>query len=251
MSDAFLNFASYGRPDEKILMDYNFWVIRNDDEVVLLDTGYDVAGCNWLDESPTASPLESLAALDIDPLGVSTVIASHFHYDHIGFLRLFGNARVIAAQAEYDHWTVLRGPGARFEDHFVASPDLDEIYRAESEGRLVLVPEGPTEVVPGVTVYPVGGHTPGQLITLVRGRTGSAILTSDAAHLYEQIHYGWPFFAHSDLDQVKIAYRVIDDLAAQTGAVVVPGHDSRVREHFPPYPGQAGAFATMLTPHGS
>ncbi|WP_062998438.1 N-acyl homoserine lactonase family protein [Nocardia mikamii] len=248
LSQAFPDFASYGEPDQEIRVDYNFWVIRRAEEMLLLDTGYDIPRGDWLDESQTISPPEALAVLDVDPLRVSTVIASHFHYDHIGFLNLFAHARVIAARAEYNHWFALRRSGVALADHFAAPRDLDEIERAHSEGRLQLVGEGVTEVGPGISVQPVGGHTAGQLITLVQGSSGPIVLTSDAAHLYEQIHHGWPFFAHSDLSQVKSAYEMIGDLAKRTGAEVIPGHDSRVRNHFPPYPGPAGTFATHLTP---
>ena len=41
--DVFHDYAQYGLPDGDLHMDYNFWVIRAGDAVVLMDTGYDIA----------------------------------------------------------------------------------------------------------------------------------------------------------------------------------------------------------------
>ena len=43
-SDVYLNYAVYGEPDEPIDMDYFFWVIRNSERTVLVDTGFSRAG---------------------------------------------------------------------------------------------------------------------------------------------------------------------------------------------------------------
>ena len=74
--------------------------------------------------------------------------------------------------------------------------------RAESDGRLRLV-GAEAEVHPGITVYPVGGHCPGELLTMVRSASGPKIMAADAAHFYEQVEYEWPFFAFTSLPQMR------------------------------------------------
>lgn len=238
------DYASYGQPDGDLHMEYNFWVMRTPDEVVLLDTGYDIPARDWLGEIPVKATPDGLALLGIDPAGVSMVITSHFHYDHIGYLRLFTNAQVVSGQAEYDYWF---GKWRRdeLEGEFTVAEHLEPVEKAEREGRLRLI-SAETEVRPGITVHPVGGHCPGELLTLVQGRSGPIILAADAAHFYEQIENEWPFFAFTDLDEMRAALAFINELSSRTGATVVPGHDGRVRGRFPAVPGEAGEIATVL-----
>ena len=117
--------------------------------------------------------------------------------------------------------------------------------RAEDDGRLRLI-SAETEVHPGVTVYPVGGHCPGELLTLVRSESGPKIMAADAAHFYEQIENEWPFFAFTSLSEMKAALSFINKLAAETGAEVIPGHDGRVRDKHPALSGPASHIATVL-----
>jgi glyoxylase-like metal-dependent hydrolase (beta-lactamase superfamily II) len=243
-SDVLHDYAQYGLPDGELHMTYNFWVVRNGDRTVLLDTGYDIARKDWLGEISTTPTPEGLAILGIDPESVDLVVTSHYHYDHIGYLGLFTRATVVSGRAEWDYW-IGKLKNDELEGEFSTPEDLAPVVRAHDEGRLVLVDE-PTEVAPGITVHPVGGHCPGELVTHVETASGGLIMTVDAAHFYEQVENEWPFFAFTDLTEMQHALRYINDLAARTGATVVPGHDGRVRDRYPAAPGAAGAIATVL-----
>ena len=243
-SDVFYDYGSYGLPDGDLDMDYNFWVVRDGDKIMLVDTGYDIPKFDWLGEISVTPTPQGLEILGIDPAEVSMVITSHFHYDHIGYLGLFPNAQVVSGQAERDYWFGKEAAG-QLEGEFSTVDDLAPVHKAEAEGRLRLISE-PTEVYPGITVYPVGGHCPGELLTRIDTASGGLILTVDAAHFYEQIENEWPFFAYTDLDEMKAGLSFINKLAAETGATIIPGHDGRTRERFPAAPGAAGQIATVL-----
>ena len=103
-----------------------------------------------------------------------------------------------------------------------------------------------TEVLPGLFVYPVGGHCPGELLVRVETGAGSFILASDAAHFYEQIENEWPFFAFTDIEEMKEGLAFINKLAKETDSTIVPGHDGRTRDRFPAAPGVAGEVAIVL-----
>jgi glyoxylase-like metal-dependent hydrolase (beta-lactamase superfamily II) len=243
-SDVFHDYAAYGLPDGDLDMDYNFWVIRRGDDVMLLDTGYDIPKHDWLGEISVTPTPRGLEILGIDRADVKTVITSHYHYDHIGYLGLFPNARVVSGQAEFDYWIGKKRAGA-LEGEFSTAEDLAPVEQAANEGRLQLV-SAKTEVAPGITVYPIGGHCPGELLTQITTADGSLIMTVDAAHFYEQIEHEWPFFAFTSLDEMKAGLSFINQLARETGATVVPGHDARTRTRFPAAPGPAGEIATVL-----
>src|SRR5262245_18843166 len=217
------DYASYGEPDGDLHMEYNFWVIRTGEDVFLFDTGYDIPARDWLGEIPVKATPDGLALLGIDPLDVSMVITSHFHYDHIGYLGLFTNAEVVSGAAEYDYW-FGKWRDNELEGEFTVESDLRVVEKAEREGRLRLVRE-PTEIVPGITVYQVGGHCPGELLTLVNSRSGPLIMAVVAAHFYEQIEREWPFFAFTSLTEMRAALSFMNKLAAEKGATIVPGHD--------------------------
>lgn len=243
-ADVFHDYAQYGLPDGDLDMDYNFWVVRDGETVILVDTGYDIPKHDWLGEISVTPTPDGLAILGIDPADVHMVITSHYHYDHIGYLGLFTNAKVVSGRAERDYWFGKEAAGA-LEGEFSTADDLAPVHRAEEEGRLVLV-DAETEVYPGITVYPIGGHCPGELLTRVETASGGLILTVDAAHFYEQVENEWPFFAFTDLDEMKAGLSFITKLARDTGATVVPGHDGRTRQRFPAAPGAAGEIATVL-----
>lgn len=238
------DYFAYGEPDGDLHMEYNFWIFRRDGATILLDTGYDIPARDWLGELPVTATPDGLALLGIDPGDVSMVITSHFHYDHIGYLGLFENAKIVSGQREYDYWFGKRESNA-LEGEFTTEENLAPVERARNEGRLHLVADH-EEVFPGLTVYQVGGHCPGELIALVSTESQSLILASDAAHFYEQLEHEWPFFAFTDLGEMRAGLRFILELAVKTGATVIPGHDARTRQRFPAAPGAAGTIATVL-----
>jgi glyoxylase-like metal-dependent hydrolase (beta-lactamase superfamily II) len=243
-SDVFHEYGAYGLPDGDLDMDYNFWVVRAGGDTMLLDTGYDIPKRDWLGEISVTPTPRGLELLGIDPLSVSMVITSHFHYDHIGYLRLFRNAQVVSGQREYDYW-IGKLKAGDLAGEFATEDDLRPVLDAEQDGRLRLV-AAETEVYPGITVYPIGGHCPGELLTRIATAGGGLIMTVDAAHFYEQVEHEWPFFAFTSLEEMRAGLRFINELARDTGATVIPGHDARVRDRFPAAPGAAGQIATVL-----
>jgi glyoxylase-like metal-dependent hydrolase (beta-lactamase superfamily II) len=89
------------------------------------------------------------------------------------------------------------------------------------------VTRGTEEILEGVTAIEVGGHSPGQQLTVVESGTGQVVLASDAVHFYEELELERPFAVMHDLERMYAAYDVLKGLKG-TGATIVPGHDPDV-----------------------
>lgn len=244
LSDAFHDFEAHGLPDADVTMDYNFWIVERDGRIALIDTGYDVTERDWLGEVSVLPVPDGLSLAGIDPLDVELVVLTHFHFDHIGWVDLFDNARIVCSRVEYHYWMGKKHAG-QLNGEFTTAELLQPIEDAERSGRVHFVDET-EEVFPGLTVIPIGGHCPGELFVTVEANGNGLILAADAAHFEIQIEQGWPFFAYTDLDDMLAGLAQIKELAAITGWGVVPGHDPVVRTRYPAAPGEAGAVINVL-----
>lgn len=250
LSECYYGWSLYGVPDAPVVMSYFFWVLEPLHDAacgpVVIDTGF--AAARSAGRIPRITPAEGLALLGIEPADVERLVISHMHYDHIGNLGLFGQAKITIAARDYEFWA--RDPvAARVQfSHHTDWNGVDLLRRAEAEGRLELVGQE-TELAPGLTALDVGGHSPGQLIFDIAGEDGPVSLASDAVHYYDELEDDRPFLIFSDLGDVYRGYERLRERVA-AGAVLVPGHDPAVMQRFPRLDGAAGEHVVRLTQGG-
>ena len=109
----------------------------------------------------------ALSAAGFEPGSVDIVAMSHLHFDHAGGLLLadgskaFPRARIVAQQSE---WVIALDENSRI----VASYDQPEIALVRDWGVAGWA-DGETELLPGVTAVPTGGHSKGHQAIVVRG----------------------------------------------------------------------------------
>ncbi|MGN9910252.1 N-acyl homoserine lactonase family protein [Phytohabitans sp. LJ34] len=224
-SEVFLHYDTYGEPDAGVVMDYYFWVVRLDGRTTLVDCGFNDASGGRRHRTMLCPPERALVRLGVDPGEVTTVVLTHGHYDHIGNLRVFPDARLVMSRREYDFWT---GPMAR-KPLFAGSVEDEDVAAlrvAHAAGRLDLV-DGRTTLAGGIELVEVGGHTPGQLIVLV----GDVVIASDALHYYEELDRDRPFAHVADLPAMYGAFQLLRELADTHR--LVAGHDPDVMRRFP------------------
>jgi glyoxylase-like metal-dependent hydrolase (beta-lactamase superfamily II) len=105
------------------------------------------------------------------------------------------------------------------------------MVRRVYQGR-VRFHDGDAELMPGVSLHLIGGHTMGLQVVRVATRRGAVVLASDASHFYANMEQARPFpIVWSVADMVE-GYRRLRELAESPGHII-PGHDPLVLERYP------------------
>jgi glyoxylase-like metal-dependent hydrolase (beta-lactamase superfamily II) len=152
------------------------------------------------------------------------------HWDHVGGYALFPNARFYLQDRELHFWTSAKLPEWQSS---LEEEELVAVVRLHFRGRLGLC-EGTQEIVPGITIHHVGGHTMGSQIVQVETVHGTAVIASDAAKLYRNFteEIAQPR-SHSVSDQIA-GYKLIKHLASAEN-LIIPGHDPEAMRRLPIY----------------
>ena len=228
--DNFLLSTGKFAPDAVMPMDFYLWVIRDAARTILVDTGFSQELAARRGRTVFRCPVQALADIGISAAEVTDVVITHMHYDHAGNLDRFPTARVHLQQEEL---AFCAGPAMRHD--VVRGPfEPDNVKTAIQllfDGRLVLY-KGTAEILPGVTLHPVPGHTPGSQVVRVPTERGWLVLASDATHLWANIRQRKPFPIVDHLTSMLDAYDVIEALADGADHII-PGHDPAVARRFP------------------
>jgi glyoxylase-like metal-dependent hydrolase (beta-lactamase superfamily II) len=211
-------------------LDFYVWAIVGKAGAIVLDTGFDAAMGKRRQRELIKPVGDGLKTVGIDPATVETVILSHMHYDHVGNYNLFPHARYHLQDLEMAYATgrsmchgALRLP---FEVE-----DVVTLVRKVFDGRVVFH-DGEDEIVPGVSVHHIGGHSKGLQCVRVKTRRGFVVLAADASHLYAHLDSGRVFPLTYNVHEVVEGYQTLRKLASSP-AHVVPGHDPLVLERYP------------------
>jgi len=243
-SETYLNYHLYGEHDGPLPMDYFVWVVRNAERTVVVDTGFrpDVGARRG--RELLVDPPEGLAEVGVDPASAEVVVATHAHYDHIGNLHRFPAAEVVVSRREFEFWTGPYGKRLQFASSTEA-PELAVLAELSEKDRLSFV-DGRQQLAPGIELIDVGGHTPGQMVTVVQTGSGQVVLASDAVHYYEEYERDRPFSIIANLADAYRAFDTIRELTSGPGGILVAGHDPDVMTRFPAYAGGREGLAVQV-----
>lgn len=214
---------------------FTLWLIRGGGRTVLMDAGFyrDKFVSRW---KPTgfAKPSDALAVLGVKPEDVTDIVISHVHWDHLDGADLFPKARVWLQRDEYEHYT--NDSGAVL-DRAIDADDAKMLAALKRAGRVQLIPGDSIEIMPGITVFTGGKHTFASEFATVHaslsgGRTGTIVLASDNAYLYENLERHRPITQSLDTTSNLRAQARMATLASEA-RLIVPGHDVEVFTHFP------------------
>lgn len=154
-----------------------------------------------------------LAGLGLAVSDISLLVSTHFDFDHCGNHPLFAGTGipsiVQAAQLE----------DALASDRY--DPDLWNMPGLTHEPV-----DGDHELEPGLTLLETSGHAPGHQSLYVETTGGPVILAIDAIIDESTLGDGpWPSFYFSDPGAALRSRDRLRQLAAETGATLIFGHD--------------------------
>ena len=225
------NFIVHDLHDAATQMDYYVWFIKNDQETILIDTGFDQKAANERKRNLLRCPIHSLKEAGIGLDSIKDTVLTHAHYDHAGNIEKLKNTRFHLQEREMSYAT---GKDMRhaFCRHAYDPHNVCELIYANYEER-VGFHDGVYDLRSGIEVHWVGGHTRG--LQIVRGHTqrGWIVLASDAAHYLENLMKRSPFPIVADASDMLNAYELIESLA-ESHQHIIPGHDPLVMNSYQP-----------------
>ncbi len=172
---------------------------------------------------------ERLKQLRIDPAEVKTVVVSHLHSDHAGYLYLFKNAEIIVSDYEFSE--VMKRYGQRKLTGPYMYRDIDAFLEARLDNwRLIPADVREYKVCDGITVLHLGpGHTYGMLGMMVElPKSGNYLLCADALYRPENLRppIRMPTLLVDSINYIK-SVEFIAQYAKDHNAQILFGHDIR------------------------
>jgi glyoxylase-like metal-dependent hydrolase (beta-lactamase superfamily II) len=207
-----------------------FFLIRHPQADVLVDGGNPLAvaqdaRAHWgeladvftvrMSEQEHCVP--QLAGLGVSPDTITHIVQTHLHIDHTGGLGHFPHAEVVVHRRELEAARAAESPLA---SGYVPADYERPLAWRPCDGELDLFGDGTIRLIE------TPGHSAGHLSLLLRLQdTGTVLLTADAADNRAQ----WEGRAHPralhSREQASGSLQRLHQIAGETGATIVFGHD--------------------------
>jgi len=169
--------------------------------------------------------LHALRRLGITPDEVDAVVTTHLHWDHAGGLTrrdengevelTFKKARHFIQRSE---WDFALQPDVRSRPSYIT----DDFTPLADGNDLVEFLDGDAEVLPGVQIRHVGGHTPGSQVLILRSGELACAVTGDLVCQTPHLRVPWNMAA--DIEPLRVfeqKARLLDEAEKHRWLVVL------------------------------
>lgn len=215
-----------------LIMSLGSVLVRTPEHTILVDIGF---GPNYVDvgeltggvyegDNRGGELLDNLAEAGLTPADIDTIVITHLHLDHVGWAidnadpsrGTFDNATYVLDEREWEHWNTPEALATGFG----ASPEHLAVIKRSL--RLTTTQE---EIVPGVSIVPTPGHTPGHVSVLIESEGQRVLVLGDAIHCPVELQHGlMPFVFDQDPAQVEKSRAHIDEILAGPDTYFAGGH---------------------------
>jgi len=219
--------------DERMDIAMVVWVIRDDERVILFDSGFHRD--EWMarfDIIDFMRPDSAIRLAGVRPEDVTDIIVSHAHWDHMGGIDLFPAATVHIQRDEYTYYTdTAWQDGGR--NGGIDRADIDELVRRSEAGLVHMVEGDDAPVLPGIRAFTGARHTFASQYIRIDGDL-PFVLASDNCYTYRNLDTRSPGATFEPGDRagnIAAQQRMIE--LAGAADRVIPGHDPLQFERFP------------------
>ncbi|MBN9070751.1 MAG: MBL fold metallo-hydrolase [Rhizobiales bacterium] len=171
---------------------FSFVLARRGDRIVLIDTGFIQHEGSFSQKFgiPTwVSPIRMLGEMGVTAEAVTDIFLTHAHFDHMGSVGEFPNARIYIQKSELLSWYEAIALPKRYA-HLTAIIDPDNLRSAldaSIQHRVTLIDGDKDNVLPGIHVRLGSGHTIGQQFVILDTRAGRRVISGDCVYSRMQI----------------------------------------------------------------
>lgn len=196
-------WSKLATPDEqnRIPLQTNCLLLENGSSRVLVETGF---GGKWTDKERGFYDLERRTVVDalreigVEPEGIDHVVVTHLHFDHAaGLTRMDGPNGVMPTFPKADVFV----QGLEWRDALANKSTMNRTYlkdHLEPVADRVRLIDGEAEILSGLRVWPMPGHTWGQQAVRFEDEHGTVAFAGDVLPTVN--HVGLPFSLAYDME---------------------------------------------------
>lgn len=181
---------------------------------------------------PDQNVVSQLQKIGVRPEEIDIVVLTHLHWDHVGAVADFPNAEFIVSQKELRF--ALDPPACLHVSYEALQIGLEPLFLKVIQ-RIRTVEMEEKEIVEGIKIIPLPGHTPGLIGVVVDTEKGPHVIASDATPKYGNMegdpNANLPYLMSgifTDLPAMWKSFQIIDEIVEGDYSKVIPGHDSLV-----------------------
>ena len=230
------DWADGGSKTEKVEIDFMVWLIKGSNgKNILVDTGFlgDTEDAKEFMIANYIRPDSALLKMGVKPADISDIILSHPHWDHMGGINLFPNARVWIQKEDFDYFVGAAWQKEGSNGGF-AKRDVRQLVDLNLNGKVTLIEGDNKQILPGITVYTGSKHTFNSQYVLVNTGNNKVVLASDNIWIYYNLEHLAPASTGGTLEPpgyIKAMQRMkslVTDVK-----FIIPGHDAAIFSRFP------------------
>lgn len=168
---------------------FSFVLAQREGFNVLVDTGFmrEGSGAGMSEKfgiPEWISPVRMLGELGVDRGAVTHILLSHAHFDHMGSIAQFRQAKLFIQKRELLSWHEAMALPVQFGylTAIINPDDLRAAFDASVEHRLTLVDGDKDDVLPGIGLRLGEGHTMGQQFVTIGTARGRVVVSGDCVY---------------------------------------------------------------------